>query len=407
MSLLSSRIALRYFISAKSHGAVNVISFISVAGVAVATAAIVIVLSVFNGFSNLTRSRFSMVDPDVLVTARNGKVFSNADSICEVLLGVDGVAAVAPTLTDRGLVIGSDNAEVGVVFKGIDSRYTGVTNLDSITEYHLYRSEGDTLAGASVAVGVASQLGLTPGETVELYTLRRIGRINPANPSTAFFSAQLGLDRILRVDQLEFDADHIFVPLDVARSLLQYADGDASAIEIALAPDASTRAVTNRIKKALGAGYDVLDRDMQNVEAYRMIAVEKWVTFTMLIFILLIAAFNIISTLSLMVIEKRDNMATLRFLGAGVGFVKSVFAKMGFIITVVGGVCGIILGVGLALAQQWGGFIKLNGDSAALTISEYPVRVEICDICAVFALVIVIALAASFSTLIFTKKQSD
>ena len=403
--MLSLRIALRYFFSAKSHGAVNVISAISVAGVAVATAAIVIVLSVFNGFSTLIHSRFSSIDPDLMIVPESGKVFARADSLARIATDVEGVTAASPTLSERGLIIAGDNSQLGVVFKGIDDDHTRVNDIDEITVYKVNIPETDTLPKASLAIGVASRLDLNALVPVDLYTLRRIGRINPANPAGAFFSQQFLPERILSVEQPEFDADHILIPIDYARELLQYYDNEASAIEIRVSAGKSPSEVAKSLKKVFSPSvYRILTREQQHAESYRMVAVEKWVTFAMLIFILIIAAFNIISTLSLMVIEKRGNMSTLRFIGAPRKTVRSIFAMMGALITCAGGIIGIILGVCLSLAQQWGGFIKLSGDEANLTITEYPVRVEAVDITAVLVIVIAVAALAALSTRIFTRK---
>ncbi len=402
--MLALQVALRYLVSKKSHAAVNVISAISVAGVAVATAAIVVVLSVFNGFTDLAASHFSVIDPDLMVTPLRGKMIADGDSLAAELRQVDGVAAATPTLTERGLLVAGD-AQLGVVFKGVDATYPAVVDLsDAVVASALPSAEdfqGDSMA---VAVGVANRLLLRPGSSgAELYVPKRVGRINPANPAGAFFSAPLVVDRVFQVDQMEIDADHIIEPLSVARDLLSYSS-EASAIEVRAARGVDADELAGRLRDKLGDGYGVSDRQQQHAEAYRMISVEKWVTFAMLIFILIIAAFNIISTLSLMVIEKRDNMATLRFLGAPRRMVRSVFAWMGAAITLAGGLIGCALGLALAFAQQWGGFIKLGGDPSKLSVDVYPVRVAGVDIAAVLLLVAVMAALTSLVTRLFTRK---
>lgn len=402
--MLPLRIALRYFFSVKSHGAVNVISGISVAGVAVATAALIIVLSVFNGFSGLIKERFSTIDPDLMVVPTDGKVFADADSLCAAVMAQEGVEAATPSLTERGLVIANDNSQLGVVFKGVGDDYDKVIDWSEITDFYNTASENDTLPKTSIAIGVASKLDVYADKPVELYTLRRVGRINPANPASSFFSSQLSIERIISIDQAEFDTDHIIIPLDVAREMLQYEANEASAIEIRLKGDATPKSVAKELKKALkNQNVAILTREQQHEASYRMVAVEKWVTFAMMIFILIIAAFNIISTLSLMVIEKRENMETFRFLGAPRHMVRAVFATMGAIITSAGGIIGIIIGVALSLAQQYGGFVKLNGDESKLSITEYPVHVEVSDIFAVLGIVALIAVGAALTTRIFTR----
>lgn len=406
MLKLSTKIAFRYFISPKSHSAVNIISGVSAASVAVATAAIVIVLSVFNGFSNLTRNRFSEIDAELTVIPKQGKVFTQADSLSLIAKGVAGVDAAVPSLTERGLIIASDNSQLGVIFKGVGDNYDEIVDIESITDYKFIRPEYDTLPPAELSIGVASRLALRPGQPFELITLRRVGRINPANPSGAFLSQKLSGNRIISVDQMEFDADNIIIPIDIARDLLQYENREASAIEISLRPGVSAGEVAQELEKTF-PDMKILRREQLHGESYRMIAVEKWITFAMLIFILLIATFNIISTMSLMIIEKRDNMSTLRFLGATRQQVRQIFAIMGALITIIGGAAGIILGIALSLAQQWGGFIKLGGNEAYLTITEYPVHVEATDILAVFALLVVVSLLSSMTARLWRENDSQ
>lgn len=402
--MLSLRIALRYLASKKSHGAVNVISAISVAGVAVATAAIVVVLSVFNGFSDLARQQFSVVDPDIMVTSSDGRVISDGDSLANALSAIPGVQAAAPTLTERGLLVAREG-QAAVVFKGVPPDYTDVASVDRAVQAIIARPDADTIhRQAAVAVGVAMHLALRPATPyAELYVPRRVGRINPANPAGAFFSQPLVAQAVVAVNQTDFDTDHIYIPLDAARTLLQY-DRQASAIELRAAPGQSTDQLAARLSDALGPSYSIATQQQQHAEAFRMISVEKWVTFAMLIFILVIAAFNIISTLSLLVIEKRDNMATLRFLGATRRCVRAVFAWMGAAITIAGGIAGCILGLALSLAQQYGHFIRLSGDPDKLAVTAYPVRVEPTDLLAVLAIVALMALITSAITRIFTRK---
>lgn len=406
--MLSLRLALRYLGSRKSHGAVNVISAVSVAGVAVATAAIVVVLSVFNGFTELAKSHFSVLDPDLLVGPVKGKVFAGADSVAVRLQSLDGVAMALPVLTERGLLVG-DGKQLGVVFKGVSmDAYQHLVDFDEAVQAGA-RFNRDYLIGdeqfADMAVGVAMRMELVPGVSrSELYVPRRVGRINPANPAGAFFSAPLVMQNVLAINQTEFDADHIIIPLTTARELLTYYDGEASAVEIKTVPGTDVSAVAREVSKLLGPDFTVATREQQHEESYRMIAVEKWVTFAMLVFILIIAAFNILSTLSLMVIEKRDNMRTLRYMGAPGSTVRAVFMWMGALITLAGGVAGTALGTLLAWIQQVTGVIRLSGDPSQLAVSVYPVKVEGIDILAVLALVAVLSVAISAVTVVFTRR---
>jgi len=405
MNGVAARIALRYLISKKSHRAVNVISAVSLAGVAVATAAIVVVLSVFNGFADVAASQLSVSDPDLLVEPRRGKVFAAADSLARRLERLDAVAVAMPSLSERGLLVAGDR-QLPVRFKGVDARYASVVDVDSMTVMGAFVSDSTGLgaAPAQLSIGVASQLGVRPGlSRPGLYVPRRLGRINPANPATAFRTAPLSVTAVTQVGQMEADADRIIIPIADARYLLQYDGGEASAIEVALRADADAGDAAAAVAAELGDGYEVLPREAQHRESMRMISIEKWITFLMLGFILVIAAFNIVSTLSLMVLEKREDMRTLRYLGAGRAVTRGVFMWQGALITLAGAAIGMAGGVALSLAQQWGRFIRLGGDPSKMTIDVYPVRVEVTDILAVAGVAVAVAALTSLSTLIFTK----
>jgi ABC-type lipoprotein release transport system permease subunit len=207
---------------------------------------------------------------------------------------------------------------------------------------------------------------------------------------------------VFQVNQSEYDKEYIMIPLASARELLEY-DTQASAIEIRLTSPNVEQQVISEIK-GLGDNLVVETRLQQQAEAFKMIAIEKWVTFMMLVFILVIASFNILSTLSLLVIEKRDNMATLRAMGASHSVISRIFMLEGILITIAGGICGIILGAILSLAQQYGKFIKLAADPNTVTTDVYPVRLDAVDIVIVFAAVAVVAITASMITRIFTRK---
>lgn len=402
--MLAFRIALRYLFSKKSHNAVNVISAISLAGVAVASMAIMIVLSVFNGFTELSASHLSKIDPDLKVVPAKGKTIADGDSAAAVIMTVSGVAAAMPSVEERGLIVAGNN-QMPVIFKGVGDNYRDVIAVDSIVIDGVYTESVDTAGAMQIAVGVANRTGLRPSllSVADVYVPRREGRINPANPMAAFRGTRLTVTGVTQSDQADLDNDRIIIPLDRARQLLDY-DREATAIEVRLASGASAAEVSQAIAATLGGSVRVLTRSAQQGSAMKMIAIEKWVTFLMLCFILIIASFNIISTLSLLVIEKRDDMKTLRALGAARSQIRSIFRYEGLLITIAGGTAGIILGLLLSLAQQHLGFIKLNGDPTTLTISTYPVAVSGLDVLAVFGAIVVIALLTSSLTTIFTRK---
>lgn len=412
--MLPLRIALRYLFSKKSHRAVNVISVISLAGVAVATMAIVVVLSVFNGFTELSRSQLSRIDPDLAAVPRTAKTFSSADSLAAAAERLPQVLIAMPSLTERALLV-SDAGQKPVRVKGVAAdRYRAITGFDDIVIDGVFSPAippeyvDSAVATVAVAVGPAVELQLRPSFIPDgrIYVPRRLGRINPANPAGAYRSKQLRTTAVFRVDQPDYDADMIIIPLDDLRSLLEY-DGDyAGAIEMRLTDGADPDDAAEAVSALLGEDFDVLTRDRQQADTFRMIAVEKWITFLMLVFILIVACFNIVSTLSLMVIEKRDDMATLRALGASKNTVGAVFRWEGWLITALGGAVGTVIGLALALIQQHFGIIRLGGDPAAMTIDVYPVAVSARDIFIVLVTVLITGALIGQIARLFTKNIS-
>lgn len=401
--LLSLRIALRYLFSKKSHRAVNIISAISIAGVAVATMAIVVVLSVFNGFTRLSEAHLSRIDPDLKIISTEGKTFAAADSLAAIITTLPGVGNAMPVIEERGMLI-SDQGRIPVRFKAVPDDYNTVVSIDSVMIDGAFTSSFDSVACAQISVGVAYRTGLRPSLTTvaDLYVPRRKGRINPANPSSAFRSLPVMISGVMQVDQADVDNDLMIVPLADARNMLNYTD-EATAIELSVSHQSSSSEVSESVQAAIGPDFTILDRHMQQADAYRMIRIEKWVTFMMLVFILVIASFNILSTLSLLVIEKRKDSAIFRAMGMTRRRLHAIFATQGFLITVAGGIGGIIIGIILSLLQQHFGLIRLAGDPAALTISVYPVAVEATDILAVLGAIVVLAIICSMITIVFTK----
>lgn len=405
---MTFRIALRYLFAAKSHKVVNVISLISIAGVAVATMAIVVVLSVFNGFSDLAKSHLAAIDPDVRIVPTKGKVLAG-DSIAALMESMPGVATAMPVLTERAL-LAATGAQTPVIIKGLDpAGAAGVMNLDRLIIDGIYSPASgvtDSLAGIQLSAGVAMATGLRPSpySVADIYMPRRLARINPANPAGAYRQRQVGVTGVFRVDQPEYDSEYVLAPIELVRELLDYHSGEASAVEIMAAHGTTPAELERTVSAMLGADYVVQGRERQQAETFRMIAVEKWVTFLMLVCILIIASFNIISTLSLMVIEKRDNMATLRALGATRRMVSSIFVTEGWLITMTGGIAGIVVGAALSLLQQYFGIVRLGADPSALTIDVYPVRLEAADVLLVLVTVCLTGIVMGQVSRLFTRK---
>lgn len=390
--MLSLRIAFRYLLSRKSHGAVNIISAISLAAIAVAAAAMVIVLSVFNGFTQLAESKLSSLDPDFMLTPTEGKTINCIDSLAMAFSSIDGVAVATPEITEQAFAVAAGR-QMPVTIKGMTAdglKHSGISRIivdgtDSLD----YNS-------ALLSVGVAINLNLRPSvgiDSLTIYEPRRIGRINPANPFGAFRRQALAATGVYQVEQEEYDRDMAIIPFNLAERLLSYS-GQATSLAIYLASDADAKAVENRLSApAEAAGLVVKDRHKQQEQAFRMISIEKWITFIMLAFILTIASFNIISTLSMMIIEKEPNMNILSAMGATRRMLSSVFIWQGWLIVVLGGIAGMIVGALLVLCQQHFGLIKLSAsDPSLMSVDVYPVLLRIADLAVTFATVVVVAL---------------
>lgn len=403
--MLALNIARRYLLSRKSHSAVNIICGVAIGGVSVAIMAIVVVLSVFNGFASLAEKQMGLFDADLRVEPAAGKTIAGADSLAARVAAMPQVAAAVPVIDERALAV-SPSAQMPVRLKGVGAAFAAVTDMDSITVDGVYAVDSVYGYGpAHLSVGVAGYMGLSPrvGNIVGVYVPRRVGRINPANPATAFRGDSLAVRSVWQTQRPDYDGDRMIVPLATARRLLDYENGEASAVEIRLAAGADPDAEAARLSAALGDSVMVLTRARQNADSFRMIAVEKWLTFLLLVCILAVASFNIVSTLSLLVIEKRDNMATLRALGASRALTRRVFMWQGALIALCGGLLGSLFGVALSLGQQHFGWVRLNAEADALTIQVYPVEVHAADLLVVAAVVAVGAVASALVTLLFTK----
>lgn len=403
--MFSLRIALRYLFSKKSRNAVNVISVISVLGVAVATMAIVCVLSVFNGFGGLAESHIASIAPQLRVAPSKGKVLADGDAVRNAVAAVDGVAQTTVILDEQALAI-YNGLQLPVRVIGIDDNFDATTSF-SKTIIDGDFTLGDTLYSyASLSVGVANRLQAHPSlqQYMGIYTPRRAGRINPANPAAAFRADSLIVSSVFETDALNYDAECVIVPISSVRRLLDY-DTQASAVGVKLAAGADEKVVKESLIRKLGADYTVLNRLEQHADSFRMIEIEKWITFLLLAFILVIASFNVISTLSMIVVEKEANIHTMKALGASKRQISRIFFIEGWIISAIGGLLGIVLGLCLCLLQEQFGLLKLSGNSSMLAVQSYPVIVKAIDVFAVLVLTIVIGWVTSYITSIFTRRR--
>lgn len=403
---LPARIAWRYLRAPKSHSAVSAISIISVVGVAIATAAIVCVLSVFNGFRGLLSDTLDLLAPDVLVTPATGKTFADADSLLNIINKIDGVGTAMPTVTDNALAI-YNAKEMPITLRGVVPEiYSEITEIDSLFV------NGEGIAGyspddAAVSVGVAQQLGTGAGsEGLFLFAPRREGRVNLSNPMASFLTDSVSVRGIFQSLQSEYDENTVICDISTARELFQYTT-EATAIEINTDPDADISGVASEIHKALGEKAVVKDRFQQQETHFRMVNIEKWMTFLLLIFILMIASFNIISTLCMLIIEKQSSMATMSALGMNRRQIGKTFWWESIYVSLAGGIGGIIIGVALCLIQEKFGLIKLGGDPDILVVHAYPVIVEWSDLLVALIPVAAIGIITAWISAAFARSRVD
>lgn len=401
--MLAARIAWRYLVSKKGHQAVNIISIVAVCGVVVTTAALVCVLSVFNGFRGIIMGRLAMLDPPIAITATHGKAMAHADSVINVVRAIDGVQAALPVVEDQALAVMADY-QMPVRMRGVTddyNRYNAMNELMVEGEFMLHDGVSSYMVPG---VGPAIQLRATSEllHMVKLFVPRRQGSVNMANPMTAFRADSLFVAGVFQLQQNNYDARVIFVPIDVAKGLLDYTT-EATQVEVFVTDSTATPAVMQRIVTALGPSYAVKDRLMQQDAAYRLVNVEKWMAFLLLAFILVIATFNVIGTLSLLIIEKRESIDVMRSLGADDRLIIRIFIAEGWLITLVGTVLGVAIGLLLCYGQQRFGWITLSGDPANMIVHAYPVAVQWSDVLLTLGAVLVVGMLTSLVTAIIVR----
>ena len=388
-------IARRYLFSKKSHNAINVISGVSVCGVALATLAMVCTLSVFNGFRDLVATMFTAFDPELKITSVSGKVFDSEDERIQSLRQWPEIEVFSCSLEDNAMVQ-YKGRQAMVVIKGIEDNFSQLTAIDNI----LY-GRGDFVLHDEVVdyaipgIELVSVLGtgirfLNP---LEVYAPKRGTKINVANPTTSFQTDYLhssGL--VFAVNQQKYDASYILTSLSFARNLFQY-DTEVSSIELKLLPNASLSQMKGKVQDLLGKDFKVQDRYEQQLDTYRIMEVEKLISYIFLTFILLIACFNVIGSLSMLIIDKRKDVETLRNLGADNKLVYRIFLFEGCLISFMGALIGVVLGLVLCLIQQEFGILSLgSGDMAgSFVVDAYPVSVQLGDVFLVLITVLLVS----------------
>ncbi|MDR1918792.1 MAG: ABC transporter permease [Tannerellaceae bacterium] len=393
--IFSFYIARRYLFSKKSHNAINIISLVSVCGVVVATAALVCALSVMNGFNSLVFAMFGSLDPELKITPASGKVFDPGSAEIRQVYQLPGIALASEVLQDNGLIRYKDRQVIGTI-KGVDENYRQLTAIDSLLIDGSFSLSDEVADYATLGIGLASALGINAGfvAPLELYAPKRNERVNLSNPSTLFNIAYSYIAAVFQTNQQVYDEAFMIVPLSLTRSLFNY-EHEVSALELKLSPQASLPALKKQIRALLGADYLVSDRYEQQEASFKMMQSEKWMIFLILCFILLIALFNMVGSLSMLMIEKQNDVRTLRNMGAGERLIRHIFLLEGWMISGFGAAIGVATGLALCLLQQELGLIKM-GVAGTFVIDNYPVEVAPTDIILIFLTVLSIGFLSAW-----------
>lgn len=394
---LSLFIAKRYLFSKKSHQVINIISGVAIAGIALATAAMICTLSVFNGFSSVVAEQFTAFDPDIKITAAKGKCFSTDDERIHAVGKLQDVEAVSFCVEDKAMIKYAGKQTM-VNIKGIDYNFTELTDFEeALKGYGAFILEDSLNSYAILGAELVNslQFNLQSGTRFEIFAPNRSGKLNLTMPARNFKKGKLvsnGL--VFIVNQPEYDAGYIITSDEFARKLFRRKENEATSMELKLAAGAHTGSIKEEIKEILGNGFTVQDRYEQQDDVFKVMQIEKLISYIFLSFILLIACFNIVGSLSMLIIEKRDNMNTLRSMGADRKTIANIFVYEGVIISAIGAVSGILLGVALCLAQQQFGFISMGGNAGEFIVDSYPVEIDAGDVLTTFATVIAVGIAA-------------
>ena len=385
-------IARRYLFSRKKIGAINLISGVAVCGVALATMAMVCTLSVFNGFQDLVAGLFTAFDPELKIVPTRGKTFRpDTDTLLSVR-AMPEVAVWSLTVEENAIVRYKDRQTVAVI-KGVEDNFRQLTAIDSLlVGTGEFKLKDEVVDYGILGVELIGQLGmgLQFVHPLTVYAPRRGVRINPANPGAAFNSGHLfSPGAVFVVNQQKYDARYILAPLAFANDLFDM-DGQVTAVELKLSPGADLRRVKQRIAQQLGEGYAVLDRYEQQADVFRIVRIEKLISYLFLTFIAVVACFNIVGSLSMLILDKRVDAATLRSMGASDDFVVRVFLYEGRLIALIGAVAGVVLGLLLCFLQQRFGLVSLGGGSGNYLVDAYPVSVRAWDVALVALTVVVV-----------------
>lgn len=390
------KIAWRYLFAKKQYNAIHIISGISAAAVGVVTAAMVCVLSVMNGFGVMVEQLFSQFDPDIRIEAVSGKSFHDQGERFDALRQLSEVAMVSQSIEETALLQFEDK-QMPVRLYGVDSVFPTLTHIENIiTEGH-YEVYDGAFDRAVLGQGLAWQMGIGARfiSPLQLYAPKRNAKVNMLRPDQSFNDEVCFIAGTFAVQQVKYDNEVMLVDIGLTRRLLDYGNDEVSALLIKVTPHTTVKQAKKAIQSLLGEGFAVLDRYEQQADFFRILRVEKLLTTLLLVFILLIASFNIIGSLSMLIIDKQTDIQTLSHLGANKKMIQRIFLFEGWLISALGAMVGLAIGLIVCLAQEHLGILKL-GNGTEYVVSAYPVAVQTTDVLIVAAVVLTLGFLAAW-----------
>lgn len=388
-------IAKRYLFSKKSHQAINIISGVAVAGVTLATIAMVCTLSVFNGFRMLVAEQFTAFDPQIKITAGRGKAFDA--TALQQIRKMPEIAVSTECFEDK-VMVQYGGRQVMATIKGVEDNFAQLTEIEKVLIGNgTFKLHDSTVDYATPGIELTGQLncGLYHTAPLEIYAPKRGRKVSMANPASNFRKGYLHASgKTFIVNQPKYDGNYILTSIDFARDIFGRDSCEITSLELKAIDGTDTDALKKRLQTLLGDGFNVEDRFEQQADIFKIMTIEKFISYLFLSFILLIACFNVIGSLSMLIIDKKKDMETLRSLGAGDKLIANIFIIEGSIISILGAFAGIMLGVLLCLIQEKFGIITFGDTASGFVIDRYPVDIVASDVALVFATVIAVGLTA-------------
>lgn len=390
------KIAWRYLFAQKQFNAIHVITAISSVAVGVVTAAMICVLSVMNGFGVMIEQLFSQFDPDLRITAQSGKSFTISKEKKHELLDLPSIDLISESITETALAY-FDERQMPVQLMGVDSVFEQLTDIENIITDGYYEVFDGAFDRAVLGQNLAWKLGIGVRfiHAIEVYAPKREGKVNMVRPDVNFNSERCFIAGTFAVNQQKYDDNLMLVDIDLTRRLLDYDTTEVTALQVGVKDGYNIKRVKREIAAVLGEGYLIQDRYEQQEDFFRILHIEKLLTTLLLIFIMLIATFNGIGSLSMLIIDKQQDIRTLSHLGASDQMIRKIFMLEGWMVNALGAVGGLVVGLGICLLQEHFGMLKL-GNGAEYVVSAYPVAVQTLDIIVVVVIVLALGILSSW-----------